>query len=163
MTGKARDCLNRLHGAVTALLREGADPLVIMESLTAIRRNQDLRVPRFHRFTVAIAAASGMSLKELGQLDTSLHARIKDEKAQAAEISPSPSHIVVEKREGPGITYRLKLTKCGIKSCRKCRQSPSHGPYWYAYEHDTAPYNEKYIGKELDPQALAATVIVTTE
>ena len=134
-----------------------------MESLTAIRRNQDLPVPRFHRFTVAIAAASGMSLKELGQLDTWLHDRIADEKAQAAEISPPPSCIVVEKRKGPGITYRLKLTKCGIKSCKKCRQGPSHGPYWFAYEQDTAPYYENYIGRDLDPQAMAATVIVTTE
>jgi hypothetical protein len=169
MTGKAgkrretRNCINRLHGAVTALLREGADPLVIMESLTAIRRNQDLPVPRFHRFTVAIAAASGMSLKELGQLDTWLHDRIADEKAQAAEISPPPSCIVVEKRKGPGITYRLELVKCGKDSCRKCRQGPAHGPYWYAYGQGDGRFQQKYIGKELDPQALAATVIVTTE
>jgi hypothetical protein len=145
------------------LLREGADPVLIMESLTAIRRDQDLRVPSFHRFTVAIAAASGMSLKELRQLDTWLHARINDEKARAAEIPQSPSHIVLEVRKGPNITYRLKLVKCGNKSCRKCPQGPAHGPYWYAFGQGAGRSGQKYIGKKLDPQTLAATVIVTTE
>lgn len=161
--GERKDCINRLHGVVAALLREGADPVLIMESLTAIRRNQDLPVTRFHRFTAAIAAASGMSLKELGQLDTWLHAHIADEKARAGEIPPSPSHIVLEVRKGPNITYRLKLVKCGNKSCRRCRQGPAHGPYWYAYGQGGGRYRQTYIGKTLDPQTLAATVIVTTE
>jgi hypothetical protein len=104
-----------------------------------------------------------MSLKELGQLDTWLHAHIADEKARAGEIPPSPSHIVLEVRKGPNITYRLKLVKCGNKSCRRCRQGPAHGPYWYAYGQGGGRYRQTYIGKTLDPQTLAATVIVTTE
>jgi hypothetical protein len=70
---------------------------------------------------------------------------------------------VLEVRKGPNITYRLKLVKCGNKSCRRCRQGPAHGPYWYAYGQGGGRYRQTYIGKTLDPQTLAATVIVTTE
>jgi hypothetical protein len=162
-SGKARDCIDRLQGAVAALLDEGADPVVIMESLTAIRRNLALPVPRIHRLTVAIVAVSVLSLTELGKLDTWLHDRIADEEAQAGEIPPSPSTIVVEERKGPDITYRLELVKCGQQGCRKCRQGPAHGPYWYAHGQGVGLSSWKYIGRKLDPQALAATVIVPTE
>jgi hypothetical protein len=169
MTGKAgkrretRNCINRLQGAVTALLDEGADPVVIMETLTAIRRNLALPVPPIHRLTVAMVSASVLPLTQLRQFDKWLHDRIADEEVQAGEIPPSPSQIVQEVRKGPGITYRLELVKCGKDSCRKCRQGPAHGPYWYAYGQGDGRYGQKYIGKNLDPQALAATVIVTTE
>ena len=132
---ETRDCLNRLHGAVTALLDEGADPAVIMESLTAIRRDQGLPVPGFHRLTVAMAAAHLLSLQELYQLNTWLYARIVEEEA----IPPPPYRIVMEKRQGPDVVYQLELRRCSYKNCRRCRQGPSHGPYWYAYGPGAGP------------------------
>lgn len=105
-----------------------------------------------------IAAAGQLSLQELGQLDTWLYARITDEKAQAGDFSPSPSRIVVEERQGKDISYRLEFVKCGKASCRKCRRGPAHGPYWYAFGRGAGRGGQKYIGKDLDPQALAASV-----
>ena len=105
-----------------------------------------------------IAAVHQFSLNELYQLDTWLYARIAEEKAQAGEISPSPSRIVVEERQGKDISYRLEFVKCGKASCSKCRRGPAHGPYWYAFGRGAGRGRQKYIGKDLDPQALAASV-----
>jgi hypothetical protein len=110
------------------------------------------------RLAAVIVAASVLSLGELGQLDKWLCARIADEKAKAGEIFSSPSRIVVEERKARDITYRLEFVKCGKASCRKCRRGPAHGPYWYAYGRGSRRARNKYIGKTLDPQALAASV-----
>jgi hypothetical protein len=49
-----------------------------------------------------------------------------------------------------GVTYRLLMNSCGSKKCKKCKNGPSHGPYWWAFG---MGYTRKYIGKAL-PQAI---------
>jgi len=43
-------------------------------------------------------------------------------------------------------TYRLRYVRCGKPSCH-CRLQPSHGPYWYGYEHRGGKVYSKYFGK----------------
>ena len=45
------------------------------------------------------------------------------------------------------ITYQLQYRKCGKSSCRTCRQSQGHGPYWYAYWREGSRLRSGYIGK----------------
>ncbi len=154
-----KDGINRLQSAVTALVDDGADPVLIMETLAAISGNLARRVPHIPRLAAVIAAAQKLSLQELYRLDTWLYARIADVKAQAAgDIPPSPSRIVVEERQGKDISYRLEFVKCGKASCVKCRRGPAHGPYWYAFGQGAGRGWQKYIGKTLDPEALAASI-----
>lgn len=47
----------------------------------------------------------------------------------------------------------LKMVSCGKDSCKKCRDCPAHGPYWYLYylnEHGRS--TSKYLGKTLPPE-----------
>lgn len=44
------------------------------------------------------------------------------------------------------ITYRQQFTRCGKQRCRKCREGPGHGPYWYAYWSENGRTVSKYIG-----------------
>src|SRR5437660_3888640 len=44
------------------------------------------------------------------------------------------------------ITYRQQYTRCGKERCRKCREGPGHGPYWYAYWSENGRTISKYIG-----------------
>ncbi|MBE3561832.1 MAG: winged helix-turn-helix domain-containing protein, partial [Ktedonobacteraceae bacterium] len=47
------------------------------------------------------------------------------------------------------VTYRQQYTRCGKQRCRKCREGPGHGPYWYAYWHEKGRTVSKYIGTHL--------------
>jgi DNA-binding SARP family transcriptional activator len=44
------------------------------------------------------------------------------------------------------VTYRQQYTRCGKERCRKCRDGPGHGPYWYAYWSENGRTISKYIG-----------------
>ncbi len=49
------------------------------------------------------------------------------------------------------VTYRQQYTRCGKERCRKCREGPGHGPYWYAYWSENGRTISKYIGAHLPP------------
>jgi hypothetical protein len=58
--------------------------------------------------------------------------------------------VVVLMPQLPGnqhITYQLQYRKCGKPSCRTCRSSQGHGPYWYAYWREGSQLRSTYIGK----------------
>jgi len=153
--------IERLQDTVTSLLEEGANPVFVMETLTAIGRNLAHPLPPVHRLPAVIVAASELSLSDLGKLDKWLCARIADEKKKAGEVVKSPGWIVMEERKAEDATYRLVLVKCGRPGCRKCRRGPAHGPYWYEFRSGAGKRaSRKYIGKTLDPQVLASTVRV---
>jgi DNA-binding SARP family transcriptional activator len=44
------------------------------------------------------------------------------------------------------VTYRQQYTRCGKQRCRKCKEGPGHGPYWYAYYSEHGHTVSKYIG-----------------
>src|SRR5579864_2439420 len=44
------------------------------------------------------------------------------------------------------VTYRQQYTRCGKQRCRKCKEGPGHGPYWYAYYSVNGRTVSKYIG-----------------
>ena len=47
------------------------------------------------------------------------------------------------------VTYRQQFTRCGKQRCRKCKEGPGHGPYWYAYWSVSGRTVSKYIGIRL--------------
>ncbi len=54
------------------------------------------------------------------------------------------------------VTYRQQYTRCGKQRCRKCKEGPGHGPYWYAYYSEGGRTISKYIGIHA-PAELKAT------
>ena len=50
---------------------------------------------------------------------------------------------------GYHITYQQQYQKCGKPSCKTCRESKGHGPYWYAYWHESGKLRSTYVGKTL--------------
>ncbi|HEV2581993.1 MAG TPA: DUF6788 family protein, partial [Ktedonobacteraceae bacterium] len=44
------------------------------------------------------------------------------------------------------VTYRQQYTRCGKQRCRKCKEGPGHGPYWYAFYSEKGRTVSKYIG-----------------
>lgn len=44
------------------------------------------------------------------------------------------------------VTYRQQYTRCGKQRCRKCKEGPGHGPYWYAFYSEGGRTVSKYIG-----------------
>lgn len=51
--------------------------------------------------------------------------------------------------EGQHITWQLVLVKCGRRACTKCKDKPTHGPYFYGYWTDSAAHKTRkfYHGK----------------
>jgi hypothetical protein len=39
------------------------------------------------------------------------------------------------------------MVKCGKERCKKCREGPAHGPYWYLYFRKNGRLKSRYIGK----------------
>jgi len=156
---KRRECIARLSSVVTGMLGEGEAPALIMEVLTEIRRNLSLPIPRPHRLTVALVAASLLTPQELRQLLKSVKAQVLAEEKERAEIPRSQSSILVEERRYRGDIYRLELVRCNADSCRKCRVAPAHGPYWYLYGKRPRGETEvrRYIGKTLPPKIAKGT------
>lgn len=48
-----------------------------------------------------------------------------------------------------GVVYQRERRACG-KSCKTCLQEGGHGPYWFAYWHDSQQNKtrSRYIGKQ---------------
>jgi hypothetical protein len=100
MTGKDRkarsrrrenqESISRLADIVNEMLDDGADPAVVREALTVVRRNLSLPVPRIQRLTVALVSASLLSPKELRGLRKLLLDRITEDEEDAAEIPARP-------------------------------------------------------------------------
>jgi len=59
--------------------------------------------------------------------------------------------IVRSNSFGAGITYQLRMVRCGSAACKKgCAEGERpHGPYWYRVERDltTGKTTVKYHGK----------------
>lgn len=55
----------------------------------------------------------------------------------------------IEKFDGAAVVYQLEHVRCGKQSCKSCRASGGHGPYWYAYWTTLGRTRSLYIGKEL--------------
>jgi Family of unknown function (DUF6788) len=84
-----------------------------------------------------------------------LRNRIEAELArrELAQSEPTKNRQVVEERPASASTLRLELVKCGKERCRKCREGPAHGPYWYLYFRRNGKLTSRYIGKRI-PEGL---------
>ena len=65
------------------------------------------------------------------------------------EREPVENRQVVEERPASAGTLRLEMVKCGKERCRKCREGPAHGPYWYLYFRRNGKLTSRYIGKKI--------------
>lgn len=55
------------------------------------------------------------------------------------------------------VTYHQAMRRCGNRACTRCREKPSHGPYWYAYERDqNGRLHSRYYGKTPPPELAAS-------
>lgn len=54
------------------------------------------------------------------------------------------------------VTYRQQYTRCGKQRCRKCKEGPGHGPYWYAFYSENGRTVSKYIGIHAPANAIPA-------
>jgi hypothetical protein len=78
----------------------------------------------------------------------------------------APDSPIVQTMHVEGITYQRKFIACGKLSCRKgCASGrPSHGPYWYAIQHNpkTGKTRALYVGKQ-EPSLTTISKHVTEE
>jgi hypothetical protein len=80
-----------------------------------------------------------------------LRNRIEGEltRRELAEREPIDGRQVVEERPASAGTLRLEMVKCGKERCRKCKEGPAHGPYWYLYFRRNGKLTSRYIGKKI--------------
>jgi hypothetical protein len=52
-------------------------------------------------------------------------------------------HGVSFDADGPKVSLRQQLVKCGKEACTKC----PHGPYWYATWSEDGKRRSRYVGK----------------
>ena len=78
---------------------------------------------------------------------------------ELAEREPPENRQVVEERPASAGTLRLEMVKCGKTRCRKCREGPAHGPYWYLYFRRNGKLMSRYIGKRIpdEPEGVRGT------
>jgi hypothetical protein len=78
-----------------------------------------------------------------------LRNRIEGEltRRELAQREPVENRRVVEERPASAGTLRSEMVKCGKQRCRKCREGPAHGPYWYLYFRRNGKLASRYIGK----------------
>jgi Family of unknown function (DUF6788) len=74
---------------------------------------------------------------------------------ELAQREPVENRRVVEERQASAGTLRLEMVKCGKERCRKCKEGPAHGPYWYLYFRRNGQLTSRYIGKTI-PEELEA-------
>ena len=84
---------------------------------------------------------------ELETLRNRLEAELT--RRELAEREPTVNRQVVEERTASAGTLRSERVKCGKERCRKCREGPAHGPYWYLYFRRNGKLTSRYIGKKL--------------
>jgi hypothetical protein len=53
---------------------------------------------------------------------------------------------VIDPTDGPNVSLRKQMVRCGKTECTKC----PHGPYWYAYWTEDGRRRSRYIGRLLD-------------
>jgi Family of unknown function (DUF6788) len=84
------------------------------------------------------------------ELET-LKNRIEGEltRRELIERETTDNRQVVEERPTSVGTLRLERVKCGKERCRKCREGPAHGPYWYLYFRRNGKLTSRYIGKKV--------------
>ncbi len=77
----------------------------------------------------------------------------EDEEADGSppEIKPNKNREVVKRTKSGSMTLQLEKVNCGKATCQKCKNGPSHGPYWYGYWKEGGKTKSKYIGKNLSP------------
>src|SRR5919202_2556874 len=78
-----------------------------------------------------------------------LRNRIEGEltRRELAQREPGESRQVGEEMPTRAGTLRSEMVKCGKERCRKCREGPAHGPYWYLYFRRNGKIASRYIGK----------------
>jgi hypothetical protein len=52
----------------------------------------------------------------------------------------------IDPTDGPNVSLRKQMVRCGKSECTKC----PHGPYWYAYWTEEGRRRSRYIGRLLD-------------
>jgi hypothetical protein len=52
----------------------------------------------------------------------------------------------IDPTDGPKVSLREQMVRCGKSGCTKC----PHGPYWYAYWTEDGKRRSRYIGRLLD-------------
>jgi hypothetical protein len=89
-----------------------------------------------------------------GELE-SLGSRIEAEltRRELTEQEPAEGRQVVEEKRVSAGTLRSEMVKCGKDRCKKCREGPAHGPYWYLYFRRNGKLTSRYIGKMI-PEGL---------
>lgn len=50
---------------------------------------------------------------------------------------------VVDEGDGPNVSLREQMVRCGKSGCTRC----PHGPYWYAYWTEDGKRRSRYIGR----------------
>lgn len=50
--------------------------------------------------------------------------------------------------------YQREWVRCGKSRCERCKNGPSHGPYWYSYEPAGGRTQRSYLGKSTPPAVL---------
>jgi hypothetical protein len=53
---------------------------------------------------------------------------------------------VVDPADGPNVSLRSQMVRCGKTECTRC----PHGPYWYAYWTENGRRRSRYVGRLLD-------------
>lgn len=52
----------------------------------------------------------------------------------------------IDPTDGPNVSLRQQMVRCGKAGCTKC----PHGPYWYAYWTEDGKRRSRYIGRLLE-------------
>lgn len=91
-------------------------------------------------------AARRLELEQLEQLDTWLHATMRELERTPA---PEPSSPGFDRRVRGRVTYQRELVRCGKPRCHCSKGGKPHGPYWYAYHWRGGRVRKLYIGKFL--------------
>lgn len=61
------------------------------------------------------------------------------------------------------IRYQLERTRCGKSNCRRCREGPAHGPYWYSYQRRDGRSVRSYHGRTAPRQVVQALRLAEAE
>ena len=61
------------------------------------------------------------------------------------------------------IRYQLERTRCGKSNCRRCREGPTHGPYWYSYQRRDGRSVRSYHGRNAPEQVVQALRLAKEE
>jgi hypothetical protein len=83
-------------------------------------------------------AVRALDQHELRQLLILAHGRLAQLSEVAADGFPAS--------EGPSVSYRQRMVRCGKPGCTRC----PHGPYWYATWREGDRVRTRYVGRSPD-------------